>query len=200
MRFVSVLAGTLGIVALAVAGLTLTSSGASAADTVEVEVDSFYFCDASFQGQVCETDITAGDTIEWSVEGGAHTVTQCADANFSTCPPSGGFDSGTLSAGATYDQAFATAGTYYYRCNFHPTQMMGKIVVSAAETAAPTATASPGASTSSTPTMTAGSVPQTGGPPGDSGSVALWQLVLLALGGALLVSSVATFAVMRSSK
>jgi plastocyanin len=54
--------------------------------------------------------IPAGTTVTWTNTGNApHTVT--AD--------DGSFDSGNLSGGATFSQAFAKAGTFAYHCTIH---------------------------------------------------------------------------------
>jgi plastocyanin len=117
----------LALVALVV--FALAGRSASAAG-VSVEAGNNYFCSQAFDGSVCETDITAGDAITWSVETGTHRVVQCTDSSFTACPPAGGFDGGNFSTGQTFSHTFATAGTYFYHCSIHPTEMMGKVVVS----------------------------------------------------------------------
>lgn len=168
-----------GCLAMAALTLALLATGSSSAAT-DVEVGNFYFCGASSQGGVCETSVNAGDTVTWSVNGGTHTVTEC-DASFSTCPPSGGFSSGSLGAGGEFSHTFSTVGTVAYRCNIHPSQMRGTITVvaqaTAAPTPAPTQAASPAAAASPTPVA----VPSTGGSPG--GGVSPLTTALLALGG-----------------
>src|SRR5574341_2229424 len=91
-------------VALAASAAILTSGpdGARAAQT-NIDVGNFYFCDPSFGGAVCETTITAGDTVVWSVTAGSHTVTECA-SDYTGCPPAGGFDSGALSQGGQFQR------------------------------------------------------------------------------------------------
>jgi hypothetical protein len=96
---------------------------------VNISVGDFYFCDPSFSGSVCETNISVGNTVTWQWVGAAtHTVTECDDT-FTTCPPAGGFDSGTLGNGATFSHTFNAAGSFEYRCNIHTTQMRGRINV-----------------------------------------------------------------------
>jgi plastocyanin len=126
MRWTIALAAV-GIAVLGVAAFSIASRGSADAATAHVDVGNFYFCAPEFDGSVCETDITAGDTVTWNLVSGSHTVTQCATA-FATCPPAGGFDSG-FPLGATFSHTFATAGTYFYHCNIHPFDMMGKVVV-----------------------------------------------------------------------
>lgn len=190
MRLLSVLA-SLGIAVVAVAVAVHTPGGASAKETT-IEAENFYFCTEANQGQTCTTEITAGDTVTWSVEEGVHRIAQCADAAFTNC--SSGFDSGTLSSGGTFSQTFNTVGTVYYYCAFHPTEMKGALTVAAA-TAAPTATPSPSAAASAAPT-TAGVLPSTGGSPGQA-STGGWAYALLALAGLLFAGSGVSFAAAR---
>ncbi len=126
--------------------------GRARAAELEIEADNFYFCDSSFQGGVCEKTVNAGDTVTWKIEHGTHTVTQC-DESLSTCPPPGGFNSGTLSSGQEFSRVFDTPGTFFYRCNLHPSQMRGRVVVLAQTTATPTpaATATPAPAATATP-------------------------------------------------
>ena len=61
----------------------------------------------------------AGQEITWTNTGNAaHTVTF----------DSGGVDSGSLSAGATFKHTFDAAGTFTYHCNFH-SSMKGTVTV-----------------------------------------------------------------------
>lgn len=178
----------LAALALAVIGFAAFSLGSASAKDNPVAVGDLYFCNEANQAHVCETDITVGDSVTWTVAGGSHTVTQCTDATFASC--SGGFNSGTLNQAGIYTRTFDSPGSYFYNCAFHPTFMMGKVVVAAAATATPT-TAPTSAATAS-PTA-APSLPGTGGAPGGSG-VATWLYVLLALGGVLLAGSGWSFA------
>jgi plastocyanin len=55
--------------------------------------------------------VPVGTTITWTnADSASHTVT--AD--------DGSFDSGSLGSGATFSQAFDTAGTFAYHCKIHP--------------------------------------------------------------------------------
>ena len=173
---------------------------AGAQATTTVNVGDNFFCDSSFSFGVCDTNITAGDTVMWQWMGNApHTVTQC-DQTFTTCPPVGGFDSGTMTIG-TFSQTFNTPGAFEYHCNIHPTLMRGRVNV-AAQQATPTATA-PSATVGATPAQTSApvqtpsqtpvasavpaAVPQTGGPPADGGTP--WALLLAASAVALVIGS-----------
>jgi plastocyanin len=192
----------LGIAVLGVAAFSIASGGSARAATTQVNVGNYYFCSQAFDGSVCETDITAGDTITWSVAAGTHHVVQCADSTYAGCPSTGGFDGGNFSTGQTFSHTFATAGTYFYHCAIHPSEMMGKIVVAAAATASPTAsptsapTAGVTAAPTAVPTATAAKVPSSGGPPA-SGGTDLWEYALLALGMTLLGGSTIAFAFAR---
>ena len=195
-------AGALSLTALALTSLLFTGAG-SAQSTTNIEVDDFYFCDPSDQGGVCDTTVNAGDTVTWTNMAAAttHTVTQC-DSSFTTCPPSGGFDAGNLSPGQSFSQTFNTPGTFEYHCNFHPTLMMGRITVVAAQsqtptpsgtagaTASPSTTAAAGTATATTVATatsgrTAAAVPTTGGAASNGGPPVL---LLLALAGAVLAA------------
>jgi plastocyanin len=92
-----------------------------------------------FAFQPTPTSIVAGSTVTWTNDGVApHTVTAT----------DGSFDSGLLSAGATFSRRFDRAGTFAFLCAVHP-EMRGSIVVTAPATGsgagqpAPAAGASP---------------------------------------------------------
>jgi plastocyanin len=189
MRWTIALAAV-GIAVLGVAAFSIASGGAAQAATTQVAVGNYYFCAQADSGSVCETDITAGDAITWSVATGTHHVVQCTDANFTACPPAGGFDGGNFSTSQTFSHTFATAGTFFYHCAIHATEMMGKVVVAAAVTASPTAAAT------AAPTATAAKVPASGGPLAGGGTD-VWAYALLALGMALLGGSGLAFAFAR---
>jgi plastocyanin len=155
---------------------------------VPVEGGNNYFCSGAFVGTPCETAITAGDTVTWTMVGGVHTVTQCND-DFSVCPPSGGWDSSILTNGNSYSQTFASPGTYPYRCELHPSEMLGKIVVAAVVTPSPTpvVTSEPtrAAATGST-TATPVALPKTGGAPGSGDAIPGSAIAVTLLAGAAL--------------
>lgn len=200
MRWTIALAA-LGIAVLGVAAFSIASGGSARAATTQVNVGNYYFCSQAFDGSVCETDITAGDTITWSVAAGTHHVVQCADSTYAGCPSTGGFDGGNFSTGQTFSHTFATAGTYFYHCAIHPSEMMGKVVVAVAATASPTAapTAAPTATAATeapTTAPTVAALPKTGGATTDSRASA-WRYVLLASGMALLSAAVVSFAAAR---
>lgn len=78
------------------------STGGGTAGTA-VSIKDFSFEPADLTAKV-------GQEITWTNTGNvAHTV------SFNT----GGVDSGSLSAGATFKHTFDTPGTFTYHCNFH---------------------------------------------------------------------------------
>ena len=167
---------------------------ANAVEDVHIDAADFYFCDPSFLNSVCETTITAGDTVVWDNIGGLHTITQCDDAFFA-CPPSGGFDSGLLNPGGSFSETFDAPAAISYFCAVHPTQMRGRIIVEAQDTPTPSPTPAPtvgptAAPDSETPAPTVvatpGNLPVSGGSP-DGGTPSLAVLALLA--GAAIASS-----------
>lgn len=183
-----------GLVAFGIASFAWRSASAA---TVSVEGGNDYFCSSAFDGGVCETNVTAGDTVTWTMAGGVHTVTLCGQ-DFSVCPAPGGWDSGILTQGDTYSQTFASPGTYAYRCELHPTDMRGKIVAAAVVTPSPSPTpivtaeatnAPPAASATSTPVA----LPRTGGVQDGGGDSTLYA----SLGLALLAGAVLAFTLGR---
>jgi hypothetical protein len=160
-------------------------AGTSASNN-PVAVGPLWFCDSSQTGQVCQTNIQTGDSVTWTVQTGAgsHTVTQCTDSTFSNC--GSGFDSGILSEGGTFTQSFANAGSFYYYCGFHPSQMRGVIVAAQAATPTPSPSPAPG---SATPTASAGptrspttaGLPSTGGAPSSGAGASSWEVLAVAL-------------------
>jgi plastocyanin len=195
MRWTIALAA-LGLSVLGLSVFSLATAGPARAATTTVDVGNYYFCTEADSGAVCETDVTAGDTVTWSVEEGTHRVVQCADDTFTGCPSAGGFDGGNFSTGATFSQTFATAGTYFYECHIHTTEMRGKIVVAAAATNSPSPTVAASSTGTAAPTATVAAVPKTGGPP-LSGGTDVWQYALLVVGMTLLGGSGFAFAVAR---
>lgn len=110
--------------------LLLTAGSAGAQAATNVAVGDLWFCDSSLQNGVCTTEISAGDTIIWNFSGASapHTTTACGDSCDSpTDSPL--WDSGTISDGSAFQFTFDEAGTYLYRCNIHPAQMRGQIIV-----------------------------------------------------------------------
>lgn len=194
-------AGITATVLMAIAILGIKGLSTAHGQTTEnVEVGNLYFCSLAFQDGICETSITAGDTVVWNDVAGLHTVTQC-NADFSVCPPAGGFDSGVIGVGTSFSQTFDTPGTFSYWCSIHPAQMRGRIVAqeptpTPSTTPAPTpipAQAPDGGTVSPTPTVTSSPavVPQTGatahGSAPNSVAIALAGMIAVILGAAVVL-------------
>ncbi len=166
----------LGIIGALVA---LPSGGSASAQLARnVSVGDLWFCDASFQGGVCETTISAGDTISWDFSGAAlpHTTTACgADCDSPTDTP--GWDSGIINDGSSFQFTFDEPGSYLYRCTVHPTIMRGQIVVEAAAEPEPTEPADDEPEDGATPDVVeVTGAPATGQGPGTTSSSG-WLLV-----------------------
>jgi plastocyanin len=214
MRRIILRSGAIFGIALAIAAsLMLADEEASGQTTVNVDVGDIYFCDPSFANGVCETNVSVGDTVMWNWVGNQpHSVEQC-DPAFATCPPPGGFDSGTMTgAGSTFSQTFNVPGSFEYQCDVHGSGMRGRVVIAGAQatptatagvtqptqtsTAAPTASAAPAATATRTAAAaTPAAVPGTGG--GDADGELSWPLVLTGVGVLLVVSAGVGTAVLR---
>lgn len=179
------------------AGVVWVAAQPAGAVTEQIEAGSNYFCAPSFENGVCTTTVTVGDTVTWNIVLGVHTVTEC-DSTYTTCPVTGGFDSGLLEPPSTFSQTFDTAGDVAYYCAIHPSEMRGVISVVAAATDTPTPTpdATGGASPTSeatagpSPTASPAVMPISGGEP-LTDTIPL-QALVLAMGGALAVAGVAS--------
>ncbi len=172
------------------AALLVGSPHQAAAATTTITVGDFWFCNASFDGGVCETTIHASDTVAWdfSQAMNQHTTTECgASCDSPSSMPL--WNSGRMSGG-TFQFTFTQAGTFLYHCQVHPTEMRGRIVVQAAPTATSTSPPTVGQTPSvgSTPTpisipVVSNGLPTSGqGPQPASGS--WWLLGALAAVGA----------------
>lgn len=187
------------MLAIALVALVILASfgwRSATAATVAVDGGNNYFCSSAFDGGVCETNVTAGDTVTWTMIGGVHTVTLCGE-DFSSCPLAGGWDSGILTKDDTYSQTFAAPGTYAYRCELHPSDMRGKILVAAATPSpSPTLVVTPAptnAPAAATTTTTPAALPQTGGAPDSYEGVTRY----VSLGLVLIAGSAIAFTVAR---
>lgn len=91
---------------------TRTATDAPAEDAT-VTIADFAFDPATIE-------VAVGDSITWTNEDStAHTATV----------EDGGPDTGSLAGGASGTLTFDEAGTYTYRCAFHPGSMQGEVVV-----------------------------------------------------------------------
>ena len=98
---------------------TPTPSASATATTTDgvsrttVRIQNFAFTNA-------DISVRVGDTVEWTNnDSAAHTVNSTNG---------GPLNSGSLAAGGTYSYTFTAAGTYPYKCNFHPS-MLGTVTV-----------------------------------------------------------------------
>ena len=181
-------------VLLIAAGALLATSGTAAAETVTITVGDTWFCNESFLGNVCEVEVSAGDTVVWDFSGAGlpHTTTECG----ASCDnPSDGplWDSDTITDGGTFQFTFVEAGTFLYRCNVHPSQMRGRIVVQAAPTATQPA---PGDSeeTAMPTAIEIRGAPAAGTGPQEGTTGARWALAVIAAGAALAGLSAVAYA------
>lgn len=199
------------------------TGGASAQETVPVEVGDFYFCDSSLSADECTTTISSGDTVVWDYSTGTagHTVTECGDScDTPTASPL--FDSGRMLAGDTFAVTFDNTGTYLYYCEFHPVAMRATVVVQPQSTPTPTivptqspspaSTASPAPTPTLTdepsPTITTTPEPRTTASPvepepdgdnGDGDGVPVYWFLLAGALAILTAAAAAVFAIRRRS-
>ena len=150
-------------IAVATPGAPGNPGRAQAAQSVEVDVGSDWFCSAAFDGGVCETAIQAGDSVQWNFVDGFHNAMECGDnwSKGSSCSGAEWASESVVIPPGTFSRTFESAGTFFYRCTIHPDAMKGKVVVSAASTPAPTPSPSPTpvATPSPTPTPSASPAP-----------------------------------------
>ena len=80
----------------------------------------------NFQPPTVTVVIGVNNTVQWIDQDSIpHTVT-------STNGAPNPFDSKTLTQGNTFTHTFTVPGTYPYFCQFHPSYMIGKVIVKAA--------------------------------------------------------------------
>lgn len=114
------------IAALVAVALLAVSASAVMAANRNVQIADFAFGRAS-------VTVREGDTVTWSnADEAPHTAT--AD--------DGSFDTGVMDPGQSASVTFQNAGTYTYFCAIHP-NMTARVVVRAAEAAAPDPTNAP---------------------------------------------------------
>jgi len=188
---------------LAIAGAFLITSPepAAAQETVTILGGDTWFCAASFQSGVCDTEINVGDTVVWDFSGAQlpHTTTACgASCDDPTSSPL--WDSGIISDGSTFQFTFQEPGTYPYYCVIHVALQQGRITVRAAEpTATPQTPIEDGTPGAVPPSATPGpGLPRTGyGPGGSSGG---WALATLAAAGLALMATAAGLRMIRRAR
>jgi len=88
------------------------------------------------------TTIHVGDTVQWMWLSGPHSTssgTCTSDGYYGVCTPSGQWESGQQSAGASFSHTFGTAGNFNYYCSVHQAMMQGMVKVQAVTAAPPAA-------------------------------------------------------------
>ncbi len=108
--------------ALGIATLVLALAGVAVADTFNVSIgDSFY--------SPADLAIHVGDMVVWTNNGlHQHTVDQSmTDMSCDVFP--GGFSSGTLNPGDSYNWTATSASDIYYHCMFHCPSMAARLTV-----------------------------------------------------------------------
>jgi plastocyanin len=86
-----------------------------------------------FSFSPAEVEATAGEALSLTLQndGSApHTLTVYSDEEYTT--EVAGADTGQVNGGESgdFEVTFDAAGDYYFRCEVHPSQMQGEIVVS----------------------------------------------------------------------
>jgi plastocyanin len=109
---ITMLKTSLLVLALAAGADALAAGVQPAPKTIDVDIHGFQFVPA-------RVDAHVGDTIAWTNKDFAPHTASDAGGKWTTA---------TLDNGATGRLVVRTAGTFTYRCNFHP-QMTGTIVV-----------------------------------------------------------------------
>ncbi|WP_307714058.1 cupredoxin domain-containing protein [Streptomyces sp. V4I23] len=101
--------------------------------------------------------VDVGDAVTWSNDDSVfHSVT------------GGPLNSPDMEPGQKYSFTFSSAGTFNYRCKFHP-DMTGSVVVGGSSSPSPTPSPTGSATPSPTPTSTATTPPPDGGSSGGGG-------------------------------
>jgi halocyanin-like protein len=122
--------GMKGAIVVTDAGGSSDSSTSSSSDQPQTKQDSAV--NYAFDPEIIQ--IQPGDSVEWTIDEGAHTITSY-HPDFHDKPqriPDGAasFDSGSLSAGDTFEHTFETEGVYDYYCFPHEGMgMVGTVVV-----------------------------------------------------------------------
>ena len=96
-------------------------------------------CESASPDPSCTATINEGDSVNWVAPAplavNPHTVTECTDGTWTTCgagssAPNPIEDSGVrFQPGWPYLVQFDDPGTFYYRCEIHPTVMRGAVTV-----------------------------------------------------------------------
>jgi amicyanin len=117
--------GSAGIYQLATgAPIYSISSSTTGGSTVNVSLPNGVGNSQGLNYAPASVSVAKGGKVTWTNNDPVpHTVT-------STSVPSGAsmFDSGNMNANATYTVTFTVAGTYQYKCSYHP-WMHGTVIV-----------------------------------------------------------------------
>ena len=170
------------IALLALAGALLVSPRPSSAATTTIPTGDLWFCNSSFEGGVCTTTITTGDTVTWDFSGATATHSSTSDSSM--------WDSGYEMPGGSFQFTFTQAGSFPYHCNIHPQQMKGVIVVQAAASpTSPPAAQTPAAGATQTPrSVPPGDILPKSGQGPQSATAGWWLLGALAVSGGAITS------------
>lgn len=173
---------------LSLAGVLFATAGSAGAQAaVRVPAGDLWFCDSSNQNGVCTTEISVGDSVVWDFDGASlpHTTSNCG----ASCDSAGGslWDSGTINDGSTFQFTFNEEGTFLYRCDIHPDQMRGQIVVTGAAQE-PIDDTPAVDDTDGVPEPEVVAAPSVGTGPGSSSATSAWYVAGLAMTGLLLMS------------
>ncbi len=150
----------------------IATSESSVAGLVTVEAGNEWFGSANFQNGVLEISIQAGDTVQWSIVEGVHTIYECGDSWSAANSCTGAaWQSDFVAVGDTFSQQFNTPGTFQYLCTLHPLTMRGSITVAGSAPAADPAPPAPSdAGPSTAPPAINNSGPAVSGPEGSTAS------------------------------
>jgi plastocyanin len=119
-------------VAVAACGGDDEVDGDGTATTAAAGPDVISVVAADFSFDPIELEATKGDpiTVEVTNAGSApHTLTVYKDEEYAEAVE--GADTGNISGGGTgeFTATFDEAGNYFFRCDIHPTQMEGELIV-----------------------------------------------------------------------
>ncbi len=110
------------LIVLAAATLLLAFSFSSGSESAYagpiISVGDEWFCDASFEGDTCETMVPTGTLVTWSWVGSLPHNTVGPDW------------ASSIQTSGTFARTFNTQGEFSYICTVHPITMKGKIIVS----------------------------------------------------------------------
>jgi plastocyanin len=124
--------------ALAVASLVVVLACPASAATANVSITDNQYTPAT-------VTINVGDTVTWTDNGSAHSVTSDDGTSFDSSP---NCPSTCLANGDTFSHTFSSAGSFGYHCRLHGSAMTGTVVVQAPATTTSSTTATSSTTTS----------------------------------------------------